>query len=71
MLSSAEGSRMGDKFGSFAFCLAHSAYLETQAACPNVIVQAATDDLKGYAVDPADLCGFYIAAEKALLKHAG
>ena len=57
VLRSAEGSRMGDKFGSFAFDLAvHSAYLEIQAACPSVVFQAATDDLKCYARDPLDLC---------------
>jgi hypothetical protein len=43
---------MGDKFGSFAFDLAvHPAYLEIQAACPSVVFQAATDDLKCYARD--------------------
>jgi hypothetical protein len=48
---------MGDKFGSFAFDLAvHPAYLEIQAACPSVVFQAATDDLKCYARDPLDLC---------------
>ena len=41
---------MGDKFGSFVYCLTvHPAYLEIMDRCPNVIVQAATDDLKGYA----------------------
>jgi hypothetical protein len=38
VLRSAKGSRMGDKFGSFAFDLAvHPAYLEIQAACPLVV----------------------------------
>ena len=53
---SAEGARMGDKFGSFAFCLAvQPAYLAIQRRCPEVELQAATDDLKGYCRDPAKL----------------
>jgi hypothetical protein len=47
VLWSAEGSRMGDKFGSLGFCLAvQPAFLEIQAACPNVRLAAATDDLR-------------------------
>jgi hypothetical protein len=72
VLHSAEGSRMGDKFGSFAFDLAvHPAYLEIQAACPSVVFQAATDDLKSYARDPLDLCRMFPIASAALEKHAG
>ena len=71
MLSS-EGSRMGDKFGSFAFCLAvHPAYLAIQSRCPNVVLQAATDDLKGYARDPADLVALFAVAREELRNHAG
>ena len=72
VLRSAEGARMGDKFGSFAFDLAvHPAYLEIQAACPSVVFQAATDDLKSYARDPLDLCRMFPIASAALEKHAG
>ena len=72
ILWSKEGARMGDKFGSFAFCLAvHPAYLEIQTRCPNVMLQAATDDLKGYAKDPDDLVKFFPIAQEALLNHAG
>ena len=53
---------MGDKFGSFAFDLAvHPAYLEIQAACPSVVFQAATDDLKCYARDPLDLYKMFLS----------
>ena len=72
VLRSAEGARMGDKFGSFAFDLAvHPAYLEIQAACPSVVFQAATDDLKSYARDPLDLRRTFPIASAALEKHAG
>jgi hypothetical protein len=72
VLLSQEGSRMGDKFGSFAFCLAvHPAYLEIQRRCPTVTLQAATDDLKGYAQDPHDLCNMFLVAAEALERHAG
>ena len=72
VLRSAEGSRMGDKFGSFAFDLAvHPAYLEIQAACPSVVFQAATDDLKCYARDPLDLCKMFPIASAALATHVG
>ena len=72
VLRSAEGSRMGDKFGSFAFDLAvHPAYLEIQATCPSVVFQAATDDLKSYARDPLDLCRMFPIASAAIEKHAG
>jgi hypothetical protein len=63
---------MGDKFGSFVYCLTvHPAYLEIMDRCPNVIVQAATDDLKGYARDPLDLCRMFPIAAEALERHAG
>ena len=63
---------MGDKLGSFAFCLAvHPAYVEVKAKCPNVVLQAATDDLKGYARDPHDLLAMFPVAADALRKHAG
>ena len=72
VLRSAEGSRISDKFGSFAFDLAvHPAYLEIQAACPSVVFQAATDDLKCYARDPLDLCKMFPIASTALATHVG
>ena len=62
---------MGDKFGSFAFCLAvHPAYLEIKRRCPNVVFQAATDDLEGYARDPLDLAAMFPIAAEALQRHA-
>jgi hypothetical protein len=64
VLRSAVGSRMGDKFGSFAFDLAvHPAYLEIQ--------EAATDDLKCYARNPLDLCKMFTIASAALATHVG
>ena len=72
VLLSQEGARMGDKFGSFVYCLTvHPAYVEIMERCPNVLVQAATDDLKGYARDPLDLCQMFPIAAEALERHAG
>ena len=71
VLHSQEGSRMGDKFGSFAYCLAvHPAYLAIQARCPRVVFNAATDDLKCYARDPVDLCNMFPVAAEELERHA-
>ncbi len=62
---------MGDKFGSFAYCLAvHPAYLAIQARCPRVVFNAATDDLKCYARDPIDLCNMFPVAAEELERHA-
>ena len=46
--------------------------LRQLAKCPNVVLQAATDDLKGYARDPRDLllATFPVVAD-AMRKHAG
>lgn len=72
VLHSQEGARMGDKFGSFVYCLTvHPAYIEIMERCPSVVVQAATDDLKGYARDPLDLCRMLPIAAEALERHAG
>jgi hypothetical protein len=72
VIRSAEGSRMGDQLGGFVFCLAvHPAYVEINDACPNVIFQAATDDLRSYARDPYDIVDSFPIAAAALMKHAG
>jgi hypothetical protein len=72
VLHSQEGARMGDKFGSFVYCLTvHPAYIEIMERCPSVVVQAATDDLKGYARDPLELCRMLPIAAEALERHAG
>jgi hypothetical protein len=63
---------MGDKFGSFVYCLAvHPAYMAIRRRCPNVVIQAATDDIKGFARDPADLCRMFLVAAEELERHAG
>ena len=55
VLLSQEGARMGDKFGSFVYCLTvHPACMVIRRRCPNIGIQAATDDIKGFARDPAD-----------------
>jgi hypothetical protein len=72
VLLSQEGARMGDKFGSFVYCLAvHPAYMAIRRRCPNVVIQAATDDIKGFARDPADLCRMFLVAAEELERHAG
>ncbi len=38
-------------------------YFEIQAACPSVVFQAATDDLKCYARDLLDLCKMFPIAK--------
>ena len=36
---SQEGARMGDKFGSFVYCLTvHPAYMAVRRRCPNVVI---------------------------------
>ena len=55
VLFSQEGARMGDKFGSFVYCLTvHPACMVIRRRCPNIGIQAATDEIKGFARDPAD-----------------
>jgi hypothetical protein len=39
VLLSQEGARMGDKFGSFVYCLTvHPAYMAVRRRCPNVVI---------------------------------
>jgi hypothetical protein len=72
VLRSSEGSRQGCKFGSFVFCLTvQPAYSEVDAAFPGVIFRAATDDLKSFARDPADIIATFPAIASALHRHAG
>ena len=62
VLRSAEGSRMGDKFGSFALksstsrCTPLTSRSRQRAS---VVFQAATNDLKCYGRDPLDLCKMF------------
>jgi hypothetical protein len=72
VLRSSEGSRQGCKFGSFVFCLTvQPAYCEVDAAFPGVVFRAATDDLKSFAREPADIIATFPAIASALHRHAG
>ena len=45
--------------------------LAIKQRCPSVVLNAATDDLKCYARDPADLCNLFPIAAEELKRHAG